>query len=150
MPQHDMKNNMQIVHAGNLALSGTTAVASAWIDTRDFNAVTLAAVVNTVTDAGTVAGGFSFTMEESDSTADASATPVAATDIVGSLSDLTVLSDTADDSIAGTVGYVGNKRYVRLKAQGTTGTAADVSIIGICEEAGVAPPVAVGTAVAAT
>lgn len=130
MPQRDFKNNMQVVHLGNLALSGTTPAASAWVDTRDADAVTFIAVNNTITDAGTAAG-FSLEVQESDSTAATTAAAVADADLVGLESALTVTLDSADDVIGGVIGYVGNSRYARIEATGTTGTAADISIIAV-------------------
>ena len=150
MPNRDTKNSIQVVHLGNLTLSGTTAATSAWVDTRGFDSVTFVVVANTITDAGTASGGFTFDMEEGDTTASASATSVAAGEIIGSLDDLKVTDDNADDTVPGGVGYIGNKRYVRLKATGTTGTNADVSVLAVCAKAAAAPPTFVGTKVAAT
>ena len=73
MPQRDGKNGMQPTHLGNLALSGTTPASSDWLDTQEMDMATLVVVVNTVTDAGT-ASGFSFEVEEGDTTAGGSAT----------------------------------------------------------------------------
>lgn len=149
MPQRDGKNEIQAMHLGNLALSGTTPAASAWVDTRDFDKVTLVVVANTVTDAGT-ADGISFEVQESDTTAAADATAVADLELVGSESDLTITSDAADNSISGGIGYVGSQRYVRINATGTTGTNADVSIIAINGDASYEPQTFVGTSTAAT
>lgn len=149
MAQRDGKNGKVVTHLGNLTLSGTTPASSAWVDTRGVDAVTLVAVANTVTDAG-AAAGFSFEMEESDTTAGGDATAVADADIVGDESDLTVTSDSADDTVAGGVGYVGSKRYVRLTATGTAATDADVSVMAISEMHNYEPKTFVGTSVAAT
>lgn len=149
MPQRDGKNAIQPTHLGNLALSGTTPAASAWLDTQEIDSATLIIVVNTVTDAGTTAG-FSFVLEESDTTASVDATVVDSAELIGSLSDLTVTSDDADNVVAGWIGYVGSKRYVRAKATGTAGTAADVSVIAIGSALSTEPRSTVGTSVAAT
>jgi len=149
MPQRDGKNPIQPTHLGNLALSGVTPASSDWLDTRYMDAATLLVVANTVTDAGT-ASGFSFVVEESDTTADGDATAVADAELVGAESDLTVTSDSADDSVAGWIGYVGSKRYVRITATGTTNTDADVSVIGIACAMNYEPRTSAGTSVAAT
>jgi len=151
MAQRDLINSLEVVHLTNLTLSGTTPASSDWVDTRDCNSVTFMVVTNTVTDAGTAAG-FSFAMQENDDTTGAGATAVASTDIVGANSDLTVTSDSADDSIPGIVGYVGRRRYVRLTATGTTGTDADVSVVAIKHRLNLRNQgrTLVGTSVAAT
>lgn len=149
MSQRDMKNNVQVVHLGNLALSGTTPAASDWVDTRGFDTCTLIAVNNTVTDAGT-ASGYSFECQENDDTTGAGAAAVADAELLGLEAALTVTSDTADHSIAGYIGYVGDARYVRLRATGTTGTAADVSVIAVLSNMARGADRGVGTSVAAT
>lgn len=150
MPQRDMKNNVQVVHLGNLALSGTTPAASAWVDTRGFDTCTFIVVNNTVTDAGT-ASGYSFTVQDANDTAASSAVAVDDAELIGLESALTVTSDAADDAIAGTIGYVGDARYVRLNAVGTTNTSADVSVLAILTKAHLTPEMSgVGTSVAAT
>jgi len=149
MPQRDCKSTKQVVHLGNLSLSGVTPASSAWVDTREADGVTLIPVVNTITDAGT-ADGFSFILEESDTTADADASAVDDDQMIGAEADLTVTSDSADDSVPEGLGYAGSKRYVRLTATGTTGTDADVSVIAVKEKLSTAPRDFVGTSVAAT
>ena len=149
MPKRDGKNSMQVVHLGNLTLSGTTPAASDWVDTKEFDSVTFILVNNTVTDAGT-ASGYSTVVQEAADTAAASAAAVADAQLVGLESALTVTSDSADDAVAGTIGYIGSSRYARLNVTGTTGTDADVSVLAICCKASIAPPTAVGTSVAAT
>lgn len=126
----DMISNKQVVHLGNLSLSGTTPAASAWVDTRGFDAATIIMVNNTVTDAGD-ANGFTATAQHSDETAASSAAAIAAADSVNGTTTIAVTSDGADDVLAGGIGYKGSKRYVRLNVVGTTGTNADVSVLAI-------------------
>jgi len=150
MPQRDLKNNVQIVHLGNLSLAGATPAASDWVDTKGFDTCTFMVVSNTITDAGTAAG-YSFEMQENDDTTDAGATAVADSEIIGLETELTETSDTADDSVSGFIGYAGNARYARLQGTGTTGTAADVSVIAILHKGAQMPTASsVGTSVAAT
>jgi Rieske Fe-S protein len=145
----DNLHSSQSVLAGTMTLSGTTANSSDWVDTRGFDAARLAVITGAVTDAGTAAG-FSFAMQESDTTANADATTVAADDILGSLADLTVTADGDDNKLIGAVGYVGGSRYVRLTATGTSGTDAVVNVFGTLDYPSRAATTFVGTGVAAT
>lgn len=147
MAYRDGLSGMQVVHLGNLTLSGATPAATDWVDTRGFDSVSFVAINNTVTDAGTTAG-YSFELQESDTTADGDATAVAAGETLGSITDVT--SDSADDAVAGGIGYVGDARYARLEATGTTNTDADVTVIAILRNAHTEPPTLIGTSVAAT
>lgn len=145
----DMLRNKQVVHLGNLSLSGTTPAASAWVDVRGFDACTLVLVNNTITDAGT-ADGFTATVQHSNTTAAADAAAIVAADSVDGSIDIDVTSDTADDSVAGGIGYRGSKRYVRMNVVGTTGTNADVSVVAVLNKPHRAATTFVGTKVAAT
>lgn len=145
----DMLNNKQVVHLGNLTLSGVTPAASAWVDVREFDACTIMVVNNTITDAGT-AEGFTCTVQHGDDTTAAGAAAIAAADSVDGAIAITVTADDADDSVAGGIGYKGSKRYVRVNAVGTTGTNADVSVIAVLNKPHRAATTFVGTSVAAT
>jgi len=127
MASFDMRNNAEYGLALSATLDGTTKAEGNWIDMQGWEAVTFSVSTGTVTDAGTAAG-FSFQVEESDTTADADATAVADADLIGLESALTVTSNNDDDKLIGTIGYRGSKRYVRMTAVGTTtidaGTAA--------------------------
>lgn len=149
MAQRDGKSELQLVHLGNLTLSGTSPAASAWVDTRDFDKVTIVPIANTITDAGT-ADGFSFEVQESNTTAAADATAVADAELLGTEASLTVTADGDDNTVIGGIGYIGSKRYVRIVATGTTGTDADVSIVAVTGDATYEPRDFVGTSVAAT
>lgn len=149
MSMRDMINNVQVVHLGNLTLSGTTPAASSWVDLQGFNACTLLLVANTVTDAGD-ANGFTATMQHGDTTAAASAAAVTASDVVGDTFTVQVTSDGADNTLAGGIGYNGNSRYVRFNVVGTTGTDADVSVLAVLGDPAYAATTLIGTAVAAT
>lgn len=145
----DMLSNKQVVHLGNLALSGTTPATSAYVDLRGYDACTIVVVNNTVTDAGTAAG-FTVTLQESEDTAGSSAGTVAAADTVDGNNTVDVTSDSADDAIGGGMGYRGNKRYVGVSAVGTSGTNADISILAILNKPHRAETTFVGTKVART
>tara|TARA_R110002153_G_scaffold50989_2_gene143421 strand:- start:5845 stop:6294 length:450 start_codon:yes stop_codon:yes gene_type:complete len=127
MAQFDMRNNAEFGLGLSATLSGVTPSAGDWIDMQGWEALTFTVSTGTVTDAGT-ASGFAFEVQESDTTAAADATAVVDADLVGLESALTVTSDDADDTMVGSIGYVGGKRYVRIVATGTTGTNAVVAV----------------------
>ena len=127
MAQFDMRNNAEFGLGLSATLSGATPAAGDWIDMQGWEALTFTVSTGTVTDAGT-ASGFSFEVQESDTTAAAYATAVADADLVGLESALTVTADTDDDKLIGSIGYIGSKRYVRIVATGTTGTNAAVTV----------------------
>lgn len=145
----DIKSNSQIVHLGAITLSGTTPGASAWVDTRGFDAAMIVLHTNTVTDAGT-ASGFTFTAQHSDLTTAASATALVAAETTDGTIALTVTADADDNKLIGAVGYRGAKRYLRLNGVGTTGTDATVAVYAVLQKAAQAPATFVGTSVAAT
>lgn len=145
----DLISNGQLVHLGNVTVSGTTPATSAYADLRGFNGATIVVVNNTVTDAGTTAG-FTVTLQESADTAAASAATVATTDTVGGANTITVTSDTADNTVAGGIGYLGSERYVGITVTGTTGSDADISVFAYLGKPATAPTTFVGTAVART
>lgn len=123
----DERNNAEYAIGLSATLSGTTAAKGNIVDLKGWNALTFTVSTGTVTDAGTTSG-FSFEVQESDTTADAAFTAVADGDLVGLESELTVTSDSADNTLVGSIGYRGGKRYVRIVATGTTGTDAAVSV----------------------
>lgn len=127
MAQFDMRNNAEFGLGLSATLSGTTAAAGDWIDMQGWEALTFSVSTGTVADAGT-SSGFSFEVQESDTTAAVDATAVADADLVGLESALTVTADDDDNKLIGSIGYVGGKRYVRIVATGTTGTDAAVTV----------------------
>lgn len=145
----DNVNNTQTVFLGTLSLSGATPAASAWADLRGFDSASLFVKTNTVTDAG-AAEGFSFEVQEGDSSAASGATAVADNELIGSESDLTVTADGDDNKLIGAIGYAGNKRYLRIVGTGTAGTNAGVDIYALLEHPSRAETTFVGASVAAT
>lgn len=130
MAKFDERNNKEFALGLSDTLSGTTASAGNIIDMQGFESLTYVVYTGLVTDAGT-ASGFGFEVQESDTTANADFTAVADADLLGAESDLTVTSDTADEQLIGSIGYVGNKRYVRIVATGTSGTDAVVVVAAV-------------------
>jgi len=130
MAMFDTRNGCEFGLALSATLSGATPAKGDWIDMKGWQSLTFTVATGAVTDAGT-ASGFSFEVQESDTTADAAATAVADADLLGAESDLTVTSDGDDRVYVGTIGYTGTKRYVRVVATGTTNTDAEVSVHAI-------------------
>jgi len=130
MAKYDMRNPCEYGLALSATLSGATPAAGDWIDMQGFEALTFVVSTGTVTDAGD-ANGFSFEIQEGDTTAASGATAVADADLIGLESALTVTADTDDNVLVGSIGYRGEKRYVRVVATGTTGTNAAVTVIAV-------------------
>lgn len=127
MASFDMRNNAEFGLALSATLSGTTPSAGNWIDLQGWQALTFSVSTGAVTDAGTAAG-FAFEVQHSDTTAASGATAVADADLIGTEAGLTVTSDDDDNKLIGSIGYRGEKRYVRIVATGTAGTNAVVSV----------------------
>ena len=145
----DMKSNVQMVFLGTVTVSGTTPAASAWVDTRGFDASVIVLKTNTVTDAGTT-DGFTATVQHSDLTTAASAAAIVAADSTDGVISLQVTADSADNAIIGAVDYRGSKRYVRFNIGGTTASDATVDVYAALDMPHRAKTTFVGTSVAAT
>lgn len=145
----DMVNNTQVVHLGNVTVSGTTPATSDYVDMRGFDACTIVVVNNTVTDAGT-ASGYTVTLQESADTAGASAATVSTSEEVNATVTLTETTDSNDDIVLGKFGYLGDARYAGITVTGTTGSDADISVYAILGKPHLAPTTFVGTSVART
>ena len=149
MAKFDTVNDGSWVMAGKLTLSGTSTVTSSLIDMQGYNSLDIVFLNALVTDAGT-ASGFTAKLQESDTTAAVSFTDVAAADTPNGSASVIVTLDNADDTIAGVLGYVGNKRYVRVSATGTAASDAIQYILGRRSHAGSAPLTIIGASTAAT
>jgi hypothetical protein len=150
MAKFDTLNDASWVLLGKLTLSGTSTVTTSLVDMFGYDALDIAFVNGTVTDAGT-ASGFTSKLQEADVTTAASFTDVATANAVNGVATVTTTLDTDDDKIAGVLGYIGSKRYVRVSATGTTLSDATVLVIGRRSRSGLSRPNAtVGTATAAT
>jgi hypothetical protein len=150
MAMFDTVSDSSWVVLGKLTLSGTTPAATAWVDMQGYNAVDLAFLNATVTDAG-AAEGYTITMQDSDTTAAADAVAVTAANAVDGVVSTTTTDDTHDDRITAVMGYVGGKRYVRANGVGTSGTNAVIYVLGRRSRSTDARPVVtIGTSTAAT
>lgn len=150
MAMFDTVNSSSWVLLGKLTLSGTSTVTTSLVDLQGYNACDLAFINATVTDAGT-ASGFTVKLQEADVTTGTSFTDVAAADAVNGTVTTTTTADTDDDKLTAVLGYVGNKRYVRASATGTTLSDAVVYVMARRSRSSVSRPnTIVGTATAAT
>lgn len=150
----DMKNMLNLVRMGGATLSGTTPYNSSLADMQGFESLTVALQTLTVTDAGT-ASGFTLKLQHSDSTAAASFVDCTAAEVIpdsAGNTTITVTADTDDDIIKNSIGYRGNKRYVRAVVTGTTLTDAGILVLGIrtANSSASAPVAAVTSPTAAT
>lgn len=150
MAKFDTVNDSSWVLLGKLTLSGTTPAATAAIDLQGYNALDVAFINGTVTDAGT-ASGFTAKLQESDALVGTGFTDVATADAVNATVSVTTTADTDDDKLTAVLGYVGGKRYVRVSAVGTTLTDATVFVLGRRSRSSLSRPnTIVGTSTATT
>ena len=121
----DLKNNIGV----NLLLEPHDLVysdhSSDWLDLQGFEGGCISAIIGALTG---VDGSNYVTpiLQESDTTADTDASAVAAANMIGSF---TKVDSTSEDSVVQTVGYIGSKRYIRVKFD-YTGTAISAGICG--------------------
>jgi hypothetical protein len=146
----DTVNDSSWVVAGKLTLSGTSTVVSSLVDLSGFNAVDVAFLNATVTDAG-AASGFTAKLQESDTTVAGSFTDVVAADEANGTVSTSTTVDTDDDKLTAVLGYVGGKRYIRVSATGTASSDAVVYVIARRSRSGQSRPnTIIGAATAAT
>jgi len=124
----DMHNNISILHAITPAAVGTTGIAggklSGALDRRGFESVEF---IYSSGASASVADTITPVVYEGDTT-NGSFTSVAAADLVGTKAPLTLSA-----AKSGKVGYVGSKRYLKLRLYGTgtaTAVVAAVAVLG--------------------
>jgi hypothetical protein len=144
----DTLTSSTLTHMGKVTLNGTAAVASSLVDLQGYNALEIAIVAGTISDAGTAAG-YTVKMQHSDTTVAGDFTDVTAADAINGVVSVTNTVDTDDDRIIGRLGYVGTKRYVRVVATGTTASAGDLHPIAREGRSGLSRPNAAITAATA-
>lgn len=150
MAVFDTVNDSSWVLLGKLTLSGTSTVTTALVDLQGYNAADIAFLNATVTDAGATAG-YTVKLQEADVTTAGSFTDVAAADAVNGAVTTQTTSDSADDTLTAVLGYVGNKRYLRASATGTTASDAVVYVMARRSRSGLSRPnTIVGSSTAAT
>ena len=150
MAKFDTVSESSWVLLGKLTASGTSTVVTSLVDMQGYNALDVAFVNATVTDAG-AAGGYTIKLQEADVTTSVSFTDVATTDGVGGTVTTQTTVDTDDDKLTAVLGYIGGKRYVRASLTGTTLSDAVVYVLARRSRSGLSRPnTIVGSATAAT
>lgn len=127
----DIISTMGLARGALQTLSGVTPNGSVAVDMQGFEALTVYMLNGTVTDAGT-ASGYTAVIQHSDTLVGADFVTCTADQLVADSAGATTITttlDTADDVIAGGVGYRGGRRYVRMLVTGTSGTNAIVSAL---------------------
>jgi hypothetical protein len=120
----DLKNRVAVAHlldAGAVSADTKTK----YVDLAGFKS---AIVLVNLGSASFSSASIAPILQESDSTADASFTNVAASDMIGSFS---AVSDANSDQVTQVVGYIGSKRYIRvfLDISGTLSIPASVDAV---------------------
>ena len=150
MAKFDTVSESSWVLLGKLTASGTSTVVTSLVDMQGYNALDVAFINATVTDAG-AAGGYTIKLQEADVTTSVSFTDVATTDGVGGTVTTSTTVDTDDDKLTAVLGYIGGKRYVRASLTGTTLSDAVVYVLARRSRSSLSRPNAiVGSATAAT
>lgn len=121
----DLKHNFLPVNLLKVQDLAYTDTASAWLDTQGFEGAGIEAIVGDLTG---VDGSNSLlpTLQESDTTADADATTVAAGDVQGAF---TLIDSASEDDVRQFVSYKGIKRYIRVLFN-YTGTGISAGYVG--------------------
>jgi hypothetical protein len=141
----DQKSDLNFTRAANLTVGANTQN-SALIDMKGWSALTVLVETETITAAG---AGIAFKLQHSNSTATGTFEDCTAAEVIGSA--LPVTLDTDDNLLMGTIGYRGNRRYVRLVATGGASTNGVVHAVYVRGRATTSSPVAsIGTTTAAT
>jgi hypothetical protein len=130
----DMHNNISVLHAITPAAVGTTGIAggklSVAIDRRGFDT---AEFIYSSGASATVADTITPVVYECD-TVSGSYTSVAAADLLGSETALTLTA-----AKTGKVGYIGNKRFLKIRLYGTGTATAVVAATAVLGKPAIAP-----------
>lgn len=144
MAAFDMKSDMSVTGAAALTVT-TTAVNGQYVDMKGWEALTVAAHMGAISNAG---AGVTFKLQHSNAVGNSTFEDCAAADVIGSIP---AISNTDQANLTrGTIGYRGNRRYVRLVATGSASANAVVIPFYIQERAHSRPVAAVGTATTAS
>lgn len=140
----DVLSTIQVVRAANQTLSGTTPNNSQAFDVRGFSGATFDLHTATVTVAGVA--GFTIKLQHSNTLVGTDFVDVPAAEVIGAAP--TVTDDASDNIIAGGLGYIGARRYVRAVLTGTTNTNAVAFVVATLGKPHRAPVAHVGAALA--
>lgn len=128
MASRDLHNNLHFVPliAPVAARTDNTAIVSAIIDTKGYEACELAIITGTNTDANAT---FAALVEDGDASNLSDAAAVSDTFLLGT--ELLAGFDFGDDVECRKIGYVGPKRYVRLTVTPSGNDSGNIFISGI-------------------
>ena len=141
----DMKSDLNFTRAANLTVGNNTQN-SALIDMQGWAALTVLVQTGAITAAG---AGITFKLQHSDTTAAADFVDCSAAEVIGAAAP--VDDDGDDNLLKGTIGYRGNKRYVRLVAVGSASANGVVNAVYVRGRSTTTRPVvAIGATTAAT
>lgn len=114
MAAQDLYNCIKVAPALDVqTISTNTTTAGDIIDTKGFNSVTFVFQMGTLTD-----GDYAVLIQDGDDSGLSDAAAVADTYLLGTEAGATFDADTDDNDVA-KIGYIGNKRYVRLSVVST-------------------------------
>ena len=141
----DMKSDINFTRAANLTVGNNTQN-SALIDLQGWSALTVLVQTGAITAAG---GGITFKLQHSDTTVGTDFVDCTADEVIGAADPV---DDDADDNLfKGTIGYRGNKRYVRFVAVGSASANGIVNAVYVRGRSGTTRPVPpIGATTAAT
>jgi len=128
MPNREIHNDIHVVPliVPVAARTDNTAIVSAIIDTANYNACEFVIVTGTNTDANAT---FAVTVDEGDAANLSDAVAVTDSKLVGTLA---LAGFTfGDDNECRKLGYIGNKRYVRLTVTPSGNDAGNIFISGV-------------------
>ena len=131
MTKRSFKNDQKLAIGIDATLADATPGTAVAIDTQGANNVVIHIFTGTITDAGTA--GITWALTECD-TSGGSYTAVASDEIDGSLADLSILLDGDDDKYIGSIGYLGNKRFIKITPTGTADTDGAVKAVAILSD----------------
>lgn len=151
MANTDKKNYTQATMALNApqaTVSGAATVEGNVVDTLEFQAITVAFYSGSVTSAG---AGVTFTLQESDTTADADFTNVAVIDLLlDNVDTPQTLTTISANEVVITIGYRGEKRYVRPIITGSAGVNAVFGGVVFKQAPELAEPISTADRITAT
>lgn len=133
----DLHNNIAVKTAMAItATTGNAAISGTAIDRQGFSSVEFVASLGTITTAGTK---YAIEVQESDTTTSGDFTAVADVDLLGTNASVGFDGDT-EAGFVKKIGYVGIKRYVRVKVTpaGNTG-ASTFGVVAVLGHPALAP-----------
>ncbi len=129
----DLKSRIAVAHLLD-AQTVSSDTKTKYVDLAGFGS---AVVLVNIGSASFSSANITPILQESDSTADASFTPVSASDMVGSF---TTVSDANGDQVTQVVGYIGSKRYIRVLLDVSGSLSIPVAVDAVLSDALVEPP----------